>query len=504
MLRAMKPPVRLLLCAALVLGAVLLGAYAGAFAFPFALDDWGKLNGFDAAGGWSEILRFCCEPRGRLFYRPLSHLSAALLHAGWPDQPAAYHVYNLFLLGLAAALAGAVAHALTGRRTLGVGVALLYAAATPIHLDTQLWMVGLNDLSVAGLTFAALLLHLRGRPLPAALTWGAALLFKEAAIYLPFVAAVASLIRLDHPPPARRALAWRTWGPYVAVCAVYALLKLAGQSPAGLEDSHPYALSIAPESFATRLGYYVRWLSYAACPALASSTGWLDLASRLFGQPALLTLLLTGGLLGTLVLARLRGGRDLRVTALAWWWLVAALAPVAPLANHAYRYYLLTALPAALLLALQVLEAALHPLARRRPRAAQAAFALLLTLAAGSGIAYARARLAEGLDQRFVEGTNELVRRGTATRLVAEQLPRLIPHPPAGGVIVFENLDVYGFGPSHGVRRWYRDPTLRAFHADQLTRDPQARAAVEQARADGRLHVVRWTGERLVEVAEVR
>ncbi len=504
MLRAMKFPARFIVCAALVLSALLLGAYSGAFDFPFALDDWGKMNGFDAAGGWTGILQVCFDPRGRLFYRPLSHFSAALLHAGWPDQPAAYHVYNLFLLGVAAALAGAVSHALTGRRALGVGVAVLYAAATPIHLDTQLWMVGLNDLSVAVLTFAALLLHLRGRPLPAALCWGAALLFKEAAIYLPFVAAAASLIRLDRPPPAVRALAWRTWGPYAAVCVVYALLKLAGQSPTELAETHPYALSIAPESFATRLGYYVRWTTYAACPALASSDGWLHLASRLFGHPALLTLLLTGGLLGTLVLARLRDVHRLRATALAWWWLVAALAPVAPLANHAYRYYLLTALPAALLLALQVLEAALRPLASRRPRVAQVTFALLLTLAAGSGITYARARLGEGLDQRFVEGTNELVRRGTATRLVAEQLPRLIPHPLAGGVIVFERLDVYGFGPGQGVRRWYRDPSLQAFHADQVERNVATRATVEQARAEGRLRVVRWNGERLVETTDPR
>lgn len=495
------PPSRAFWLTAAAVLAVLLAAYAPAFAFPYAHDDWEKLRWHDLHTDWGERLATYFNPQGRLFYRPLSALAAGLLHAGWPDDPRAYHVVNLLLLAVAALAAGALVHTLTGQARTGRLVALLFAAATPVHLETQFWLVGVNDLAMVPLTFAALRLHLRGRPGAAAAAWAAALLFKESAVFVPVVAAAATLLRLDTAPApaaAPRARWLRLW-PFVAVGLIYLALKLAGTLPTRVPADHPYAIEVARSTVGPRIGDYARWLLHGLLPALAGWTRWDRLLQGVAAHPLPLHALVWGALAGTLWLARRRDRTQGARAALAWFWILCSLGPLLLLPNQAARYYLVTALPAALWLLLLAVES-LGPPAGARPGPRALGLALFIGLSAAGGVAYARARTAEGLEQRFTDGTNHPIARGTATRIVQAQVRALWPQLPRGAFVVFQNLDVYGFGPGTGLRRWYDDPTLIACPDGPLRGQPALLAQAATARAEGRLRVARWDGERLLDV----
>ena len=150
-------------------------------------------------------------------------------------------------------------------------------------------------------------------------------------------------------------------------------------------------------------------------------------------------------------------------------------------------------------LALLVLEATLRAV-RARPQPARIALALVIAGSAVGGVGYARARTAEGLDQRFSDGTNLPIRRSTATRIVMAQLPALFPDLPRAAMVLFENLDVYGFGPAPGLRVWYGDPTIISYPAEPMRQYAVLMQQAELARVERRLRVVRWDGAKLVDV----
>lgn len=478
---------------------ILLAAYAPSFAFPFALDDWNKLNWHDHHPDWGARLATYFDPRGRLFYRPLSSLAAGLLHAGWPDDPRAYHVVNLLLLAAGALTAGTLVHTLTGQACTGRLVALLYAAATPIHLESQFWLVGVNDLAMIPLIFLALRLHLRGRSGAAAAAWGAALLFKESAVFVPAVAAAATLLRLEAAPPAAPRARWFRLWPFAVVGVLYLALKLLGTLPTRVPADHPYAIEIARSTVGPRIGDYARWLLHGALPPLAGWTRWDRLLQGVAAHPLPLHALVWSALAGTLLLARRRSRAELAGAALAWLWILASLGPLLVLPNQAARYYLMPALPAALWLLLLTLES-IAPSAARRPALRLALLALGIALSTAGGVAYARARTAEGLEQRFADGTNRPIARGIATRIVQTQVRSLWPRLPPGAFVVFQDLDVYGFGPTAGLRRWYGDPTLVACPDGPLRGQPALLQQAATARAEGRLRAARWDGVQLRDV----
>ena len=478
--------------------AVLVAAYAPAFAFPFALDDWGKLLWLDQHPSWMDRIQGCFWPQDRLFYRPLSHLSAALLQAAWPHQPVAYHVLNLLLLGLTALTAGALVRDFTGQARVGRLVAVLFAAATPIHLETQFWMVGLNDLAMLPLIFTALLLHLRGRAGAAAAAWALALLFKESAAFVPVVAAAATLLQLDAPAATPRRRWLRLW-PYVLVGLIYVAIKMAGTPPTAVATDHPYAVQLARTTIGPRIADYARWLFHGLAPALAGGERWDQFLRAAGAKPLPLHALVWSSVALTLFVAARENRTQLRRVALAWCWILLSLGPLLLMPNHASRYYLLTALPAALWLALLVLEATLRAV-RARPQPARIALALVIAGSAVGGVGYARARTAEGLDQRFSDGTNLPIRRSTATRIVMAQLPALFPDLPRAAMVLFENLDVYGFGPAPGLRVWYGDPTIISYPAEPMRQYAVLMQQAELARVERRLRVVRWDGAKLVDV----
>lgn len=477
------PSRRTLLTATGLLLAVL-AAYGAYARLPPLLDDWALLGFLAEEPSWPRRIAVLFDPRDRMFYRPLAYVVRSVVHGFDGARFAAYHVPAWLLLAGCAGLAGRVASRLLASPRAGLAAALVLLAATPIHLDTQCWGAGLNDLLAFAFLLGALNLHLARRDLFAAVLWGLALLCKESAAFLPAVLlASVCLVPDGWSVRVRRLL------PYVPVGLVYVALRLAARPLHALADDHPYVLSLRPPTLVDRIVLHLRWVAEGLCPPLAGP----EIAAR----PV--WMLTIAGCVTLAIGWKALSALQRRAVVLGGVWAIAAALPLFLFPNHLYRYYLLAAWPGVVLVAGLAGWGVLK-------RFAGGASAGLRRLALGvvlaclvSGIVYARARSAEGIDQQVVDGTNELIRRGDAARMMRDDFAALVPALPKGAVVVVDNLDIAGFGPAAGLRLWRNDPTLEVFTAVEVERRPDRLVTLLQRRGLDRLCVVKRAGPHLLD-----
>jgi hypothetical protein len=251
------------------------------------------------------------SPVDKTFYRPLGSLYCFAVYTVFGTNTAGFHVLAILLLFLTALVVRLVARALTNDDVVAWGSAFLYAIAANLHLDAQMWMVGIFENGAS--LFALLCLHAftRGRYYLSALWFAVALGFKESAAPMLFVLAAYTLIFRPHP----KALV-RAWPP-AAVFTLWIILKSFGVSATELSDGDPYAWGLFGWHVLENAGRYVTWIAPVPLATLAVliMVGW-----ACFMKPR------TGWFL------------------VAWAFLM--LLPPSILLHHAFRYYAILALPA--------------------------------------------------------------------------------------------------------------------------------------------------------------
>jgi hypothetical protein len=148
-------------------------------------------------------------------------------------------------------------------------------------------------------------------------------------------------------------------------------------------------------------------------------------------------------------------------------WLLASLSVFLFLPNHVYRYYMTIGLPALFGLLLLTIRVGCD-----RLRLPGLVSALLMTAMAAASVTssflYFRQIDLRGLNQSYVEGTNDLVRRGVTVITVRDALLATHATLPARAVLLFKGLEIWAFGKDAGPRVWYRDPTIRAYDTKNL------------------------------------
>jgi protein O-mannosyl-transferase len=122
-------------------------------------------------------------------FRPVTFSTFALNRAAGGAQPFGYHLVNLLLHAavtlLLYLLLGGLLEPEPQARTVAFVAALLFAVH-PIHTEAVASVVGRSELLAGGFLFAAWLLHLRDRQIPALVFFLLALLSKESAVvFLP-------------------------------------------------------------------------------------------------------------------------------------------------------------------------------------------------------------------------------------------------------------------------------------------------------------------------------
>ena len=199
-----------------LLAAFLATQYGYAWRVPFMNDDFVFL---DVTRGASFLSLWSPRPAVWLWYRPWSReLHYWTLQGLFGTKVAPYHFASFALWLALMGLYGMLARRLTGPRAAGIsiaGVAALAAWGLPL-----VWIAGVQDLWMMTLALGALLAFLHARAALATVLFALALLSKETAALVPFVAFVLAW-RVERRP-LRTALA-RT-APLLAVAVAWAFL----------------------------------------------------------------------------------------------------------------------------------------------------------------------------------------------------------------------------------------------------------------------------------------
>ena len=455
-----------------VLLALVAAIYWPIFQFSYVQDDLRIVN-FIRTHGTGEALSRIFSPHERLFYRPLSSCYYLMIIKTFDLDAAGYHAGAMILLALGAWMSAQVIHAITGNRLIAAGTGLLYAAAPAIHIDTLMWMVGMNELGAMLFMLASMALHLRGRTGQGAAAFAIALLFKEAVLFLPILLFIHLLARNGWKNIIRESVA-RLW-PYALVLAVCMIPKYFATPLTAMPDTHPYAMRFAGFHVLGNALTYSKWYFEAIFPMFAESS-WKEQALAVALRHC--TFFAVGiaalAVAAAAWLARNARRAGARPAPADIWillaWIPLGLLPTVFLPNHCFRYYLTYSLPPVLALFLIGLGRAADALSRRKLPAA-AVLSSWIVICVVFSFGYFHRRAAEGLLQRFADGSNGLICKATHVNIVRKQLPRLRPDIPAGSVLVFVDVDISGINGRHGVQLWFGDPTLQVFDARRVARD---------------------------------
>ncbi|MBI5071154.1 MAG: tetratricopeptide repeat protein [Deltaproteobacteria bacterium] len=296
---ALRPP----LGAALLAAAVALAVYAPTVEHGFAFDDLPEVVDNDSVRSLAAVPRMFAQAawagsgEDNPIYRPLTTATYALNHAIGGLAPAGFHLGNVLLHALVAALVVLLASRL-GLPLAGAGMAGLLFAVLPVHAEAVANVAGRKDLLAAAFLLGALLLHpraLRGSLAAAAgvvLLLGAAMFSKESGVVGIGLLAARDLVlgREDWRRAPRRSAG--LFALYAAATALYLLARKAAVGTVGVPLDHiPWAENpIAHADVATRVRTAVavlaRGLSLQVAPlhlspdysyaAIPPSPGWLD------------------------------------------------------------------------------------------------------------------------------------------------------------------------------------------------------------------------------------
>lgn len=432
--------------AATVLLAWYVWRYGDAPGLFFHFDDYWLLGEASGVRGPLDVFR----PGSNRFvlYRPLSQIGYFwVLDQLFRHDPAPYHAVQVLAHTFNAWLVWAVASRVLDSRSLGLGAALIYAAA-PGHAISVYWVALFSMTGVVPWYLAGLWWWLRRDPAHgraattavAFVVYLCALLAGEHGVSLPLTLFLASLLLLDE--------SWRSallrLAPLLLVAVVYVGLKIAYMRY-GLAADYPdpikraviqmnYSPAFAPLESLRLLGYYTGCAIGWAFEGSPRATRWYGLG----------TLMLTA--IG-LSAWQARSSRTARTVLFGLLMFVAALGPLLLLPEHPYTYYVGTAGAG--------IGIALMAAARALPRVGAAAPAAVVALVLAGELLVGEPRAKGNDDFRFMD----LFQKNALRWLLGVQ--EAARGRPAGTVVVLPRsvLTTLVF-ESGGGHRLFLDPPV--------------------------------------------
>lgn len=446
-----------------LLGATVLVLYLPLSQFPFVQDDWIILHEFTFRPT-SSVLLDMFSPAGKFFYRPLGNLCCWLVYELFGLHPVGFHMVSLIFLVVSSFLVVSVAGALTGARRVAWGSGFLFAAASNIHIDPQMWLAGVFDIG-AGL-FALLCIDsfIKKRFSISALWFTMALGFKESMAMLLFVLITWSLLNRGDPSDQKplRGRGFKTLKWHSIAFLAFVAAKITGVSLFALPETHPYAARLFGNNIGINFQLFTVWGLQAVTP----------LKSLVFSENgAVITLFVVTAGLVLVFFAGIRHSRKtgseisraLSYTLFILVWFLLMLFPSLTLMNHFSRYYLTVALPPLAIGTMLVLKFALLDAGRG------ARFILYATMALAAanvidGIVsvYRRVGLGvlDGIHASSRDGDNHFIRKASMVRETWKPLLAVLPTIPAHSLLVLEGIETGGFADKYGLQVWYGDSTL--------------------------------------------
>jgi protein O-mannosyl-transferase len=197
--------------------------------------------------------------KGVLLYRPLPVATFALDRALWGDNPAGFHLTNVLINAVDAALVLVLLVNLFGDRVSPWALALcaLLFAFHPVHTEAINMVVGRTELLAALFGLLTFICYLKGRKPAAVAFFFLALLCKESAVTIPAVIFLYEYLF-------KKRLGWVSYAIFAGVLLVYLAIRFAvlggftSVHQAGMLDQQ----NVLQRAFTVikTLGYYLRLL----------------------------------------------------------------------------------------------------------------------------------------------------------------------------------------------------------------------------------------------------
>jgi len=176
----------------------------------------------DLRAPWDYLDPATAGPAGTGIYRPLRTLSFALDHALFGTDVRPWRIESVLLHGLAAALLAVMLATLTGSPA-GAVIGGLVFGFHPATAEVSSWLSSRGDVLALIGGLLAMLLHLRGRTLWAALAFGLGCLAKEMILTLPALMLLVDGARGARP--LRDAGSRAAYATYGATAVAYLILR---------------------------------------------------------------------------------------------------------------------------------------------------------------------------------------------------------------------------------------------------------------------------------------
>ena len=450
--------------AAYLLIAVVTLLYLPLVRYPFVQDDWALLHEF-AFQPASALVLDILSPVGKLFYRPAGDLYSAIVCGLFGLNATGCHLLSMLLLGISSFLVVSLARHCTGDSRVAWGSGFIYAAASRIHLDSQMWLAGIFDTGAIVCSLACIAAFLRTRTVPSVLWFALALGCKESALPLVIVLLAYALVVENHEGRAATVIGalYRRLRVHVIVLVVYLASKVAGISLFRLPPEHPYAARVLGEHTRDHFLVYAGWVLQAVTPtkniAFSGSASLLFLAIALAG---LAIVFLAVAIWVQNARVDVRGPARLALF-LGAWGLLMMVPPVA-LQHQMLRYYLGIVLPPFAIGTMLVVRALFVPFGKG-VRGLAIASTVIATVNVIDGTLFIQHRISlgaqEGIHSSGREGDNHLIRKASVVREVWKPLMALVPSVPQHSVIIMEGVATGTFADRLGPQVWYGDSTLQ-------------------------------------------
>jgi len=223
--------------------------------YDYVQDDKGMIQYFNTTETADILLNIITPNSNEQFYRPFGELYCFIIYTIFKSNAMGFHIISLALLYFSSLLVMSIATILMKSDQIGWGSAFLFSSASTLHLDTQMWMVGIFDLGALILILLSFLFYLKNRRLYSVIAFTCALLFKEAAIILPLVFILHTYIK--NKKVASLAI-------YLPSMVGWGIIKTLNASLFSLPLTVPYAARLFGVHLIVNLATYLWWILPAA------------------------------------------------------------------------------------------------------------------------------------------------------------------------------------------------------------------------------------------------
>ncbi|TAK59206.1 MAG: hypothetical protein EPO24_08070 [Bacteroidetes bacterium] len=462
--------------------------YLKIFQYPFIQDDWYILHSLKAMGTGEFIARAFIGVEG-VFYRPVAALYMAFIYSIFGMEPTGFHFFALMLHGINALIVAAITFKLIQRIEIAWGAGFLYALSASLHLDSLLWFVGSNDILGALFFFSTLLFFLQKRIWLSTLCYVLAIFTKEATLLLPGILLFLSISMKDNARVNVQGLrhAFLEVKYFIGVAIGYGAIRFNSIVSFSEQTGNPYHSSLWGTHIVENISKYVQWSFEGVFPIIVFDSGiWITLVQ----------LVLFFGLAFSL------SGFSLKRNLFFISWIVLGIFPVMFLQDHAFRYYLTYSYPAIAIFGLTIIDEGVEKLKiTSKPIIAQ--IVLLCFLTAGFSWYYFSDLDRQGFDTLTVEGSNNLIRKGSIVRMLDTFLQKEYPAVPESSVFIFDWLPTEAFGGEKGLSLRYNMQALSVYEIQAIQADakgvyPKSNASVMRNYIDPKKIIyISFHGDRL-------